>query len=281
MATVISHVCQRWRSISIDTPQLWTYITWSVTKAKPLIEDFWDCIRGRIKGLSPALSIYDIGASDSIQLEYLRLDYFERIESVNLYLQDGKAVSLFLNALSDFPHTHVDALQLTFKDFSEYHFWSLDYVIKRFSPRRLRIYNCPIFPLGIRSTWNLIQSLTLHQVGRLDPVATLMCFPRLTNLEMIETFIVLSLSRVTLSLNKMLRIKLQKVQYTPEWLDRITFPNLVTVEVDDYIDPETIISFLSRHTSVTTLHSTHWESIDELTAVAPQLLHLSLHRLQF
>lgn len=278
-ATAISHVCQRWRSISLDTPRLWTYITWSVTRDTPLIKDFWDCMRDRIKSLSSVVSIHDIGSSDSIQLDYLRPDHFERIKRLNLYLQDAEAVALFLKGLSDFPHIHVYALQLIFKDLSRDQFWSLDYILLRFSPRQLLIYNCPTFYLCVSPAWDLIQSLTLHRVGKLDPVITLKYFPGLTNVEIIETCIVLSDPLATLSSSKMQRIKLQKAQETPEWLEHSTFPNLITFEVDNHIDPERIISFLSRHSSVTTLHSTHWERINELAKIAPQLLHLSLSHL--
>lgn len=251
-ATVISHVCQRWRDISLDIPILWIYARISVRKDHHSMNEFLDRVQSRIKGLPPIVSIDDIEDTSSHRLEYVTLGRFMHIQRLVFQVRNAQGILALLRLVSRLDPNSSKNIDLIFGGNSgagdlDYTCWDLDDIIDQFSPLRLFIYNPPTFFLAWNSKWHQIVHLIFQKVDKLDIVVTLGYFVGLEDVEIIETNLIVSNSNSNLTLDRLQRFKLWKVSNMADTLEKISCPELTTLEVDIPIDTSGIPLFLSRH----------------------------------
>jgi hypothetical protein len=255
-ATVISHVCRRWRFIALDNQQLWTYIQCSMMKKESSILSFWDRMRSRNKGLPVIIAIWDI-RRESTPLKYCSLDKFPLIERLTLRLWDTESISQIQDLSFAVPVGHIERLELIFAmRFGANQSWRA--LVGRFNNvKALLLYGAP--------------SLHIERNG--DDPTSLAPLPQLESLELISTSLRLY---DPLSLRNLRRLKLRRFDAADSWLDQISCPNLTALDVQEDIRQERVISFLLRHTTITSLHVRIREMLRDIAAVLPEGQSLTL-----
>jgi hypothetical protein len=257
-ATSISHVCQRWRSVVLDNQQLWTYIECSMKKKESSILSFWDRMRRRNKGLPVIIVIQHIGQENSKPLKYCSLDEFPLIERLTFHLSDTESISEIQNLSFAVPVDRIERLELRFlQAMRSYGDWSWRALVGRFhNVKELHLRNAP----------------RIHIERNGDDPTSLAPLPQLESLELVSTELWIP---DPLSLRNLRRLNLRGNHRADSWLHQISCPNLTALDVDDDIRHERIMSFLSRHTHITSLHISSWEALGDIATVLPQVQHLT------
>lgn len=264
MATSISHVCQRWRNISLDISALWTYVKIPVQKDASSEKEFLDRMQRRIRERPSVISISNIRDVSSCWIECDTFEQFMHIERLVFQVRNNNGLQAFRLLVRRLPPDISKSIDLKFQTNSEFisdgsthHYlaiWELNEIIDRFSPPRLFICNSPSFYVANNPKWSRVSHLVLKRLNPLNLIRILRFFVGVKELEIIETGLLLPEfpdNRGTWTCNLLRRLKLWQVSdmylYMAETLEKMSCPELTTLEVDVPADTNGIPSFLSRH----------------------------------
>jgi hypothetical protein len=273
MAISISHVCRRWRYTALQTPRLWTYLECGEPDDHDGMESYWNSMHERSKGLPVVIALYDVKYPRIQYADSYALDRFSNIRRLSFHSDD--IMDLF-SRVTESPSVYggnLDELELIFQD-DIHNDGYVGKILDIFPPiRRLMLYKISSFTLGESPQFSHIRHFVLKDMGFMGPFGVLGAFPQLEELELTMVHVLLFTQiNSSVSLNSLKRLKVRKTEDVLSWL---TCPNLVILDVDDYIRQYAIISFISRHSSITNLLSTDWKNINQLHTAAPQLKHLT------
>lgn len=251
--TAISHVCQRWRDISLDMPRLWAYVGLSIMRDDSSKDEFLDRMRVRIRDLPAVISILDIISDTStLRLNSSMFYGFSNIERLAFHLRNANSISALSNALYGLQENLSKGIEMIFMDSSDDDDnWRLNDIIEQTSPHRLFLCNPPTFFLSTSPKWRQIRSLNLRNVRKIHLIVTLRYFPGLESLEIIESTLLPPGSESILTLEHLKTFKFRNVNNMDSTLEKMSCPNLVTFDVAAHADADYVKLFFSRHSFVT------------------------------
>jgi F-box-like len=112
----LSHVCQRWRSIAIDTPRLWCTIDFTLDKddEEENMAFFWDSMIPRIKSAPAFITIRGYNETTASMFGECKLMLIPNISSLALELDTLYNISDVLPNPGLLPGTGVGSLSITY-----------------------------------------------------------------------------------------------------------------------------------------------------------------------
>lgn len=280
----ISHVCQQWRLIALDTPRLWNRIVLHTYDAVRTSGSYLEQVALRTRAV-PVDIIIDLGGPNVqiCSIFDLRFHLFHYINILSLTFWDSSSVhNWLLSALQEMKGYQIQTLELSFEDDDPgVQLWNLRDVLDRVpSIRRLALYQAT--------------SVFFEADIRYEHIINLQIWDMTANLEILADFLPqleeLDLRNIDLGLEQeypqspvvfkhLLRLKIQEnilgfTDMLGNWLEYLSCPSLVALTIDQ--DAENTISFIKSHPSITAFHSCFSSILSEVATVAPQLQHLRL-----
>lgn len=115
-ATALSHVCQRWREVTLRTPNLWTCTIVSLDRKPEDIEAFWERTVQRVKSVPVSIVIRDINGVDAQRKAFgkCRFTSFPHIKHLELHIHDTNEDSWFTYAQIQLPSSPVEHLDIIY-----------------------------------------------------------------------------------------------------------------------------------------------------------------------
>ena len=282
----LSHVCQRWRAIALDSPRLWSTIDYKMKKRDSDISSFWSAIIPRMKAVPPSLVIRDVEAKTIDRLKHLNLGAVPVIKKLEIALANPDNFGL-LHALSDaIPEAAIQSLEVKWTDKQTPPnqergvTWDLGAVLKD-DPlsSKLTLKAACTFRLTPSIHFGSVTSLILFKLKEVNIPLILSLFGRLNtlHLEDIVSCPTDGEPRTSLSLECLIFCTGSR-NNGRAWLAEVLCPKLNSLHCDASDFPNEWVSFVERHQSLDTLDYTSGENIvPRLASVASQLQHLDIN----
>jgi F-box-like len=245
----LSGVCQRWRSIALNTPRLWDQIFFILDKIperQSLLRTF---ILPRVSQTQALVTARIISSHSTHQLMECGLQDIPVIENLTLVLQTPEDVQYLFRSCFRPPVGTLKALCVASCRPPETQFnCDVLSLVARFPPfHKLAIHHLPylLFPVAVSNP--NITELEIFNSAQLDILSIFRCFPRLRYMTIIRAALVDNDIHSTYHVPSIESIRL--VNTTGEaWMERVFFPKLKTLScaASSYV----VHAFFSRHRSI-------------------------------
>lgn len=216
-ATRISHVCRRWRGVSIDTPFLWKKIDISVGPSVMGIKEYGERTVQRLKNTPPSIVFRGLVGSvaEAYAIEYIRLDLYARIDYLHFELAGPTAYQRLVDGISRLPKGEIDHLHISAREINLYGLYtSMDAepIIRRFPRAR---------------------SMTLHRLWWRSPIATgaVNVFRNVVNLEISGPTFHSPLALLTRSFPHLETAYFKSISLNPHDTSNIFWPQIKTLRI--------------------------------------------------
>jgi hypothetical protein len=280
-ATRLSHVCQRWRSIALDTPKLWSKLPG--ISLYPIGGDnlFWERTITRVRGYPAEVSLSGFGKLSGVQnateaYRSCRFHELPHIQVLELELDSDDSMQHLFHPLFQMPQGIVEELRITSESRSIITFEEIVLpallrafpFLKRLSLSDLAFNSSKIVSFGSITSLKL-QSVSLdNDMGQLSRQ-----FPNLRRLYLqIYGDIVAPNSRCHFPALEELNIS--EMDSPDEFLAALDCPNLVKFHFHLFT-MGAFMDFVARHQKLTHLLVMEWdEGFETLAEVAPDVIEL-------
>jgi hypothetical protein len=280
-ATLLSHVCQRWKGIALSTPSIWTDVHFkpqhstrgSVSKASA----FFD----RVKALPTTIHL-DIGSSLGYAAS-MPLSTIYRVPVISSLVLSifGDAATAAIDAVRLFPNRHIDRLELVIQSPDPVHFGPF---LSKF--RSFRKFETAYVKFGSFTSPNLLDSLSKLEeidficVGEVPIVDLLAVAPQLKIMKL-EQCDARRDSEGGIDECTSLNLWYFRADCEGVPWSKIRLPSLVEFKVDllqDITDPDGFWDFLSQCHTITTMEffDPNPEQFTLLASSVPKLRSLTL-----
>lgn len=311
MARDISHVCRKWRAVSLNMPYLWFRIMIDCRRRKPpsAIEAFWERSCSRVKSVPATISIRASFSTDPYQLD--DIGKIPVIQSLRIKLPDKQSFPTVLNLLDQAkspeleiqnnqeaqlplysPRTIGHGIQelrvsgYNYIDIQESDpTWEIGELLSRL-PSLQTLQITEYGSLGLRKPlYHPLYNLDIVNVASLDLFPILACLPQLRKLRLDDVRGLTSSMESLIELPHLntLELGLRHKQRT-DWLIELSCPALHKLLINqNYImgfhpaATSELLSFISSHCSIKSFHLTICPLLlVQLGSIAPQIEELSL-----
>lgn len=286
IAIKISHVCQRWRSVAIDTPRMWSSIAFSLQSHHDGIAAYCSFLASRVKHVPATISITRLDMQNYGRLTACNLPQIQEIKRLALLLKDPRCFDQLYALPSFLPEKGVDALAILQQADADSNnggnhedlIWDLGKLVAHLPTIRSLQIVCPhktsITPA---SKLAAITTLVLLNVQKLDFPLILSLMVNLSDLE-VRGASLAATQQATGEITSHLR-KFVMYRCSGDWpsLSQISFPILTTLIHDRYDRSNQVISSIQDHKSITTSWALRTKDIvSSLASTSPQLQSLGI-----
>lgn len=281
VAIAISHVCQRWRFIAVDTPRLWCYIDYTLGDEGSSDVSFWDCMVSRMKSIPASIIIRDFGVITAAEMSNYRLIRGSVIRKITFRLTSIEAFDQLLSLPSEFrgeqikafivkpPHMAEEATEMLDAEWNLSDFFEKFSSIEKFDLRATS--DCSLH-LNTSKQYNTVTTLHLQDLKEVNALGILSTLTRLSEFRLMRTTISqhVPVGQVVSTSLRCLIINMLDENYL--WISHLSSPNLVAFHQFGADFPEVCLVFIESHPSITTLDFGGGQSIiPRLARGAPQL----------
>lgn len=285
-AIKLSHVCQRWRSVAIDTPRMWSSIAFSLESHRDKIGIYWNFLASRIKHVSATISIICWDMQSFGRLTACKLPRIQEIKKLSLFLEDPRCFEQLYTLPSFLPEKGVETLAVEASWSSEPDnennqdniVWDLGALIAHLPTISSLIIRSP-YKISITPSikFEATTSLTLASVMDVDIPLILSLMINLSDLD-VRNADLAATQQVTDHMSCRLRnFVMYRCGGGCPWLSQISFPFLTTIIIDINESPERTVTLMRNHKSVTTIWALNGEDIvSSLASASPQLQTLGM-----
>lgn len=286
-ATAISHVCQSWRAIALDTRMLWTRVPVSIEDPPKEVRSFSKRIRALVHSTPVEITVSKIGkkpikATEKL-FKYLELNKFASIDHLYLSLTTSEDIDHLIQSTFGPQSAFINTIQVSSESTSIYSFieraWDYASILRHFSATKcLHIVDLGAVTLSGNDTFLSLQELRLINI---HPPSIASHLRRLLNLKILEIrggfgFSQLSPAAYDIDMSKLEFLSIMGTQGF-SW-SNFSAPRLEKVGIGDY-DPD-VMDFLCRHPSIRDLIyrgvSVDQEGIERLSRHLVQLESLGI-----
>lgn len=271
----LSHICQRWRAIALDTPRIWSYIDISKGDDLGSTLPFWDCIIPRVKSVPATVVINDLNEEGCIRLRECNLQSIPKIAELALTIYEMKHLDLVVTSLLSLSKSELHYINVEVRegmesyDAANYHaIWDMVTLLDAF-PQVLKIrLNAPcILRITHSSKFERLESITLMDFDSFDIDVIFSSCKRLLYLRINgHVSVANSTTRLT---SKYLQTLIVSMPDT-SWLAILVCPNLTVFHTERGIS-NAGFSFIERHRSLLAVRDIGVGVTSRLAAIAPQL----------
>lgn len=299
-ATQLSHVCQHWRAVALNTPLLWSKVIVDFRDSLDFITEYWNRAVGRIrmtpldvyfKNLGeerePGSSIYKHRREQQKRLaacSFLRIPVIRKLEiEVDPTCPTPEAFSL----ITEFPTGDLELLRLNGERWEGERAWGWSAPLHPFPASKALVLEDLIlvsFP-GSRSFFpqskplSILQSLHVGLGTEFDIIQLLSLCPNLERLTMGHSrgrYIRYCPTPLTISSLTVLKVD----HGIFPWNAPVHFPSLLSLVITSEYLSEGLFDFLANHPSISDLEvSAQSADLTRVATVAPQLINLFLFRI--
>jgi hypothetical protein len=273
----LSHVCQRWRMISVDTPRLWCDVTFSFGMKRAHTSAFWSSLIPRMRCVPASITLLSLDEAGGNRLKQCNLRQISVISSLMLDLTGWEYFSRIKSFPCFWPRSGVK--QLTVQHIPRDDrpdgvlpgTWDIGDLLENVPPVTELDLNAPCQLIITPSTkLATITRLRLKGMVNVDVLSTVSLLPTLSHLDLQNAGFtpVVQTTQVVSNSLKYLKVCNSEAEL---WLERLSCPNLDTFLVGDVLILELYTSFIKEHPSITHLDMCgELENIATLASVASQ-----------
>jgi hypothetical protein len=280
LATVLalSHVCQRWRSIAIDTPRLWCCIDFTLEEDDDEEDTafFWDSMISRIKSAPAVITICGYNETTAHKFGECKLAHIPNICSLSLELDVLHNISDILPNPRLLPETGVGSLSIIYDAENEAELvdeitWDAGETLDKLPPiPRLSL----TAPCTLRVTpsvkFEALTTLSFRDLKHVDVLTALSLCTQLSYLRLLDvTFPEPTSAHIT---SQALRTLIVNTANGNEWwLQQISCPNLTAFHHgSDFL--QSSMSIFESYSSLLTLEYASKEQLLPTFATATPLV---------
>lgn len=296
-ATWLSHVCQHWRTIVLNTPSLWIEISVNFAQEPSAVRAYWKRAVDRVKSLPATVRLYNIGGTDEktprgrwehreeqeILLTFCNLEEVPFISSLEFEIAEGLPIQDALAWITKFPSGNLDHLAI--KGYNSEQpgrvgLWDWSTFLHRFPPfETLELDTLGFITFSPSTPFTSLTELNITDVFAVNILELLRSCPNVAELVVGPCWEGNGTLSVPLTMPALTSLQVYEHPSFP-WSGDITFPRLSTLSIWNYNYDrlsEEAIGFIARHPSITNIGITVKEPLlERLADVAPQLTELAV-----